>query len=193
MKPLLPLRLLSVRVTPDLETRPDVQRLRANLGEKAAEYGCTLLALSRAGSKEAKVAYKVLQTHAAESPVEWRPTAQWEVDGFGLVALQLLLILWLAREKPAYYGAYGVIGKNLERIDRQTSERWWGVALHLLYLMCRRRPPEKVPALRKLVKSKSCQTARQAHHAIIDALRRRFKSFAPKPVRKKGIVYNGKT
>lgn len=166
------------------------------LGAKVRDYANALENLSQAGSREAKIAKRLLSLEAQRlqaipirrarrilengeftPKINLDPGSRWRLDGFGLVTLQLLLWLWQARREPVRYRQYGALASNLEPFHKSTMEQWWRA---VRIVLTEHYPKHQyVPKLKRLVTPESYQgDSRKRQSYILRKIRERLASFA---------------
>lgn len=177
------------------------------MGTYALRYAEALARLSAEGSQDAEYALRLLMNKARENqnclskdlwraidcesvvPLELSRSARWKMDGFGLVALQILLCLWKSRRNFNHdsiyslgddHDSYGIHAYYIGPFHSDSAAAWWELALNTFTDFYRH--PEQLPGLASCVKGPSANRSPSARrNYIIRKVRERFVNFAPPP------------
>jgi hypothetical protein len=134
-------------ISEDDAARINVPKEVRRLGSAATSLFATLAALADLGSHEAAGALQSMRSVLAKAgkgsaadvlarleasgwlPVNLHRGARWKLDAFGVVALQLLVVLQAIKESPRKYGdRYD----SIPELDRRSAKDCWGCARWIL-------------------------------------------------------------
>jgi hypothetical protein len=125
----------------------------------------------------------IIETEAITPPIRLDPGARWKLDGFGVLALEMLLWCWQARRDPnpgteGAYGIYGFLMKKLPPFHADFLDVWWYFT-HTTVNDFYYRRLQQIPEIKRLVTPLSYDgNAHLARSYIVRKIRERFKSFA---------------
>lgn len=163
----------------------------ANLGNRAQRYASALCYLAGLGWEEAPLANDVLSTEAERlhvayrvdgvdvlesgrlAPVTLHHAARWRLDAPGIISLQLLLHLWLAKRCPGFTSTEKDAVLQLDDFSIRSRNNWWALALDLFKWAEKRPYGADVPYL--WIPSSS----KRRGWEVTRKLRDRFLAFAP--------------
>ena len=179
-------------------------------GKRPVLYYCALTTLDALGSYEAKLALRTFDhkarqidmmlpkdipkalAHPDVSPIDLRPAAKWELDLFGMAALQALLWLWVARSQPEqryWFSGHATTLPDFEEAsakarpdedrDHVLPKHWWVIGKAVLWDVRRQLAEEEclqclIPASRRNLKA-------NRHKFVLQKIRLRFGAFLPLP------------
>lgn len=177
-------------------------------GERPALYYCALTTLDALGSYEAKLALHTFDLKAGQidvmlpkdipkaianpdvSPIDLRLGAKWELDIFGMLALQALLWIWVARSQPEnryWFSGHATALPDFEKAsakarpvedrDHKTPKSWWVIGKAVLWDVHRQLAEDE--CLQGLIPASRRNSKANRHKFVVQTIRLRFGAFAP--------------
>jgi len=155
-------------------------------GSEAAEFALVKLERQAKLAKSLDVRAALTQIKISGAvPVDLHPMAQWKMDSFGFVALELLLWVWRERTQPQRWRVRCLPNwrgcarwQMLESLfDRQSENHWWFLARHAFRETYPY--PERLSEFKSLITAQAIRRSeRLIHSYIVNRIHQRFRAFS---------------